>query len=538
MRRRAPARRLAARARALAAAVIGALAIVACGSSSPATPPLPVRHGPELQSILEPGNLLMSQPMATLDQLRALGVQRVRVDVIWNQIAPDPLSPRAPANFQAANPAAYPASGWASYDRVFSDARALGIGIYATVTGPAPVWAEAPGEPRGGFVGVWKPNAADFGAFVRAVGRRYSGSYVPPGGGAPLPRIDLWSIWNEPNNGFDLAPQAVHHNTVTVSPRVYRALLDAAWAALRATGHGQDTILIGETAPRGEVTFGRPGNFSVMEPLVFIRALYCLDGSFAPLAGALARASGCPVGAGAKARFRAENPALFDASGFADHPYPQGSAPPDEPTTGVPGDSGYADFASLGRLESTLDRALAAYGVRRSLPIWSSEFGYHTNPPEQYEPSPQLAAAYLNWSEYLSWRNPRLRSYDQYLLRDAVGDRFATGLELANGTPLATFYAFRMPLYLPSTVQRGDSPLLVWGCVRPVRYVAGRQLAALQFAAGRAGPFRTIRRVAIGDRAGYFVVYQRFPSSGRVRVAWSYPSGQRIYSRIVSVRVG
>lgn len=525
-----------ARALALAGALAAALAIAACGSSSP-TPALPVRHAPELQSILEPGQILMSQPIATLDQLRALGVQRVRVDVIWNQIAPDPLSSRAPAHFDAADPAAYPAAGWTPYDTVFRDARALGIGIYATLTGPAPVWAQAPGEPRGGFVGVWKPSAADFGAFVRAVGRRYSGSYVPAGATAALPRIDFWSVWNEPNNGFDLAPQAIDHNTVTVSPRVYRGLLDAAWSALQATGHGRDTILIGETAPRGEVTFGRPGNFSVMEPLLFIKALYCLDGSFSPLRGALARASGCPVGPGARARFRAANPALFDASGFADHPYPQGAAPPDVPTTGVLGDSGYADFASLGRLASTLDRSLSAYGVRRELPLWSTEFGYHTDPPEPYEPSPQLAAAYLNWAEYLSWRNPRLRSYDQYLLRDAVGDRFATGLELANGTPLATFYAYRMPIYLPQTVQRGSSALLVWGCVRPVRYVSSHRVALLQFAPGRTGSFRTIRRVAIGDRAGYFVVYQRFSSSGRLRVAWRYPGGAQIYSRTVLVRV-
>ena len=32
--------------------------------------------------------------------------------------------------------------------------------------------------------------------------------------------------------------------------------------------------------------------------------------------------------------------------------------------------------------------------------------------------SPALAASYLNWAEYLTWRDPRIRSYDQYLLID------------------------------------------------------------------------------------------------------------------------
>jgi hypothetical protein len=31
---------------------------------------------------------------------------------------------------------------------------------------------------------------------------------------------------------------------------------------------------------------------------------------------------------------------------------------------------------------------------------------------------PTLAAYYMNWSEYLTWRDPRQLSYDQYQLRD------------------------------------------------------------------------------------------------------------------------
>jgi hypothetical protein len=507
-----------------------------CGAGQPLQPPH--RRGPELESIFEPVGQLFAAPAPTLATLRKLGVARVRVDIRWSQIAPDADAPAPPTGFDAADPASYSPAAWAPYDTVFRDAAADGIAVDATIGGPAPVWAESGGEPPGGFVGVWKPSARAFGQFVQAVGRRYGGAYTPAGSARPLPRISFWSVWNEPNNGFDLAPQAIDHNAIAVSPRTYRALLDAAWAALHRTGHGADTILFGETAPRGQVTAGRPGNFSVMEPLRFLRALYCLNDDSRPLRGRLARASGCPATA-ATARFRAANPALFHASGYADHPYPQGPAPPIERTPAdiVPGAGDYADFASLRKLERTLDRALAAYGSHRRLPIWSTEFGYHTDPPEPAMTPPALAADYINWSEYLSWLDPRLRSYDQYLLRDAPDDRFATGLQLPDGRRLATFYAFRMPLYLPRTSQPRGGRLLVWGCVRPARYAPGPQVALLQFAPGRQRAFRTIRRVPIADRAGYFDLYQRFAADGRLRVAWSYPHGPRIYSRTVAVTV-
>ena len=177
-----------------------------------------------------------------------------------------------------------------------------------------------------------------------------------------------------------LSPQAIDQSRVEVSPRLYRGLVDAAWSALAATGHRGDTILIGETAPRGITTGNSPGNFSGMVPLRFIRALYCVDTSFTPLSGTAASERGCPPDGAGSRQLRAEHPGLFQASGFADHPYPQGGHPPNVRT---PDEPDYADLASIGNLESTLDRAMAAYGVHTQLPIFSTEFGYQTDPPEK-----------------------------------------------------------------------------------------------------------------------------------------------------------
>src|SRR5207302_1510980 len=95
--------------------------------------------------------------------------------------------------------------------------------------------------------------------------------------------------------GPSLAPQGVPgHLTIENSPRIYRALLDSGWNALHGTGHGGDTILFGEVAPRGAPTWGV---FSGMKPLIFLRALYCLDSHYHTLRGLAAAQRGCPTNA-------------------------------------------------------------------------------------------------------------------------------------------------------------------------------------------------------------------------------------------------
>ena len=81
--------------------------------------------------------------------------------------------------------------------------------------------------------------------------------------------------------------------------------------------------------------------------------------------------------------------------------------------------------------------------------------------------SPKQAALYLNWSEYITWLNPRLRSYDQFLMTDGAAGNFATGLRFPNGSEKPSYAAFRMPLYLPVQSGAKGQALEVWGCVRP-----------------------------------------------------------------------
>ena len=523
-------------------------------------------------SMIEDDTHLQADPAGTLERMRALGADVVRVSMPWQTIAPAPRSGRAPRGFDASDPAAYPAANWTLWDTIVTDARRDGITVDLDVMGGAPRWATGPGRPARNINPNWEPSPAAFGEFVQAVATRYSGQYDPfrqapaPGDPNDLPRVSFWSIWNEPNYGPSLAPQGVPgHLAVENSPRMYRRLLDAAWAALRATGHAPatDSILFGELAPRGA---DRWGVFSGMKPLAFLRALYCVDAVYRPLRGTAAGIRGCPTTAAGARRFRAQHPALFAATGVSDHPYMRWYPPNREQNPDPTNRSSTADYASLaliGNLEHTLDRLQRSYQSRTRFPIFDTEFGYMTSPPKHSpDPlgkalfvSPAVAALYTNWAEYMSWRDPRLESFAQYLLYDPLRPRasndwggYASGLLSWNGIPKATYNAWRLPLWLPVTRARVGQALPVWGCVRPAHFQAHDtgpvQNVAIQFASRPSGPFTTIKTVTVGNSSScYFDVPVTFPASGTVRLSFGdslgdsllVAAGQEIVSRSVQV---
>ena len=64
-----------------------------------------------------------------------------------------------------------------------------------------------------------------------------------------------------------------------------------------------------------------------MKPLVFMRALYCVDSRYRQLRGYAAAVRGCPTTAAGSRRFRAQNPGLFSQSGIALHFWSRWYAP-------------------------------------------------------------------------------------------------------------------------------------------------------------------------------------------------------------------
>jgi hypothetical protein len=477
----------------------------------------------------------------TLSELQALGVDRLRLTILWSAIAPDPDQPIPPAGFDAARPAAYPARAWAPYDRIVTLARARGIGVDFDLTAPGPRWAMRPAAPLAAQANHFEPSAADFGQFVLAVGRRYSGTYVVPGASSPLPRVDYWSIWNEPNKPGWLAPQwtGAGGRATIEAARLYRGYVDAATSSLARSGHAKDTILVGELAPEGDE---RPGEASPVPPIPFLKALYCVGGGYQPLRGAAAGRLGCPA-SGSPRRFVAAHPGLFTATGFADHPYSFFLAPAAQMS-----DSNFVPLADLGRLEQGLDRIFASYAVARRLPIYLTEYGYETNPPNPFRGvRPATQAQYLDEAEYLAWLDPRVTTLSQFLLRDSAPNRayqrgsvgywstFQTGLEYQDGRPKPSLAAYRLPVFVPAPAFRRGIAVVVWAMLR-LAPNATAQRALVQWRP-RQGAFRTLAVGRTRSADGVMVVSVRPPGTGQIRVTWRGPQGQNVASRAVAVTV-
>jgi hypothetical protein len=380
------------------------------------------------------------------------------------------------------------------------------------------------------FDNVFQPSASEYGQFVQAVATHYRS-------------VHFWEVWNEANWGPSLSPQ--YQGSTLLSAQIYRGMLDAGYGALQRTGHGSDTIVAGSFSQDGSQDVGQTGTSA---PLVLLRAMYCVNSSYQPLRrGAAASQLGCP---GLKVspkklrarylqqyiqQFRRAHPALFAISGWGVHPYPYGGPPThvDFPTADG------LEFPEIPHLFSALDRLQHVYpkppvchkkhGKRRchSQPIklmdaFNTEFGYQNN-----YVSPDNAAQYLNQTEYLSWQNPRIASYDQYELLDLSW--FTTGLVYGNGQLKPSFYAYRLPVWLPVTSTSPGHSLEVWGDARPAHFAASdthqTQSVSIQWSSSANGPYSNVTSVPISNPGGYFDVHVTFPGSGYVRLAYSYPPG-------------
>lgn len=373
-----------------------------------------------------------------LDEMKALGADIVKIRIDWRGAAPSPTSKQKPAGFSGDDSTQYPAGAWTNYDAVLRAIVERGMTPYVLLGGAAPDWA------GGKFGRGGRPDAAEFGRFVRAVGSRYAGTFSPPSANPmhPLPRVEHWSFWNEPNLTGWITPQ--YKDGVPLSPRVYRKLVYAGHDALAASGHGGDEQLIGELMP-----FARPGHEdNKVPPLQFLRELACVDDGYRAYTGKAAKERGC---SGFKA---------LPGTGLAYHPYT---------LSGGPDVVDPRDSASIGEIRRVV-RVLDALSNRHRLesgrmPVWISEFGFQTNPPDRYAAPIEKVPGYLGESEWLAYRNPRVASYAQYpLIDDPPSGSFQSGLRTSDGKKKKGVYdAFRLPIFVQ---RRSRDTVEVFGGVR------------------------------------------------------------------------
>jgi hypothetical protein len=403
----------------------------------------------------------------TLDQFQTLNANVVKVRVEWRDYAPDPSSRRKP-DFDATDPAAYPANAWNQLDAAVAGIVARGMTPFLMLSPPAPDWASP--QPSKKYLGVWKADPAAYGDFVRAVGRHFSGAVEG------VPRVGMWSVWNEPNHPQFIQPlsERISGKMVPTAADQYRRLYVAATDGLAATGHGGDAILFGEVLPIGQAKLG---TLNTIRPLLWLREFFCVDDNYRPFRGSAAAARGCEP-----------FPAIV-TSGFAMHPYTKPVGPRYQLTS--PDD---ATIGQIARVEKALDRIAKTHRVRKGLGIYSTEFGIQTDPPDCVGFGAPIAkqAAILNEAEYDSFVSRRVKTYSQYLLIDdpvltqfEPGSnerygRYQTGLLWGENAVRCespgikfvyasrkqpTFNAFQTPIYVRKL--RSGNAVQVFGRARP-----------------------------------------------------------------------
>jgi hypothetical protein len=408
-----------------------------------------------------------------LEELRdRMGVDTLRVEVKWNEVAPEP-SARSKPRFDASDPSQYQGApdgypGFGPYDDLVRRADAMGLRIIITITGDAPRWATAGGLGRSFSTANWKVNAGEYARFAAAVAKRYSGTF------ASLPAVRYFTLWNEPNHRNFLKP-------MSSAPRLYRNMVNQALPEVRRNGRSDVRIFVGELAPVGRAP-------RAMGPTAFLRRWLCLNTRFTRTNSG----TGCRT-------FK-----QIKADAFAHHPY--------GPTSRVPRTRDVINMLAIRRLGYYLDRARAARRFSRRLSIYNTEFGLQSNPPDRLVSTTlSRQAALINEKEEYAYRYWRLKSHSQYLMYDDPArpgpldvkwSGFQTGLRFASGRAKPSFNAYRFPI----VVKRRGRGVRIWGRVRAG---SGRRYVRVQRRGGNLGPrMRT-------NWSGYFG--KSFRLSGRFR---------------------
>lgn len=221
------------------------------------------------------------------------------------------------------------------------------------------------------------------------------------------PWVKKWTIWNEPNQPRWLRPD---------SPKLYVGrLLNPAYAVLHREIPGVQ-VGAGGTAPRA----GTGG----LSPLAWLDGLHAAH-------------------------------ARFDA--YAHNPYPL--SPQETPSSGACGHCTTVTLASMSRLITKLD------GYFGKKPIWLTEYGYQTSPPDRnFGVSWAKQAQFVSEAALRAYQLPQVTVLIHYLYRDEPDlGAWQSGLQTDAGTVKPSFDAFRLPF---AAIPGSGVKTTLWGQIR------------------------------------------------------------------------
>jgi len=523
---------------------------------------------PGLETILQDDGLFLFRPAAEIQaavaRAKALGIDTIRITAGWSSLTRAVDQPSKPAGFDARDPGSYEQSRWRALDAAVRAIRAGGLRVLMDIGFWAPRWATSDPGPRA-RANVDPQAFADYAA---AVALRYSGAFTPPpdppnapppaptadqsliqsilqpfvpfpipdtpplpvidppppppapraattgsadsaASNEKLPKVDEFVLWNEPNHQGLLLPQWDADKNTPASPRVYRAMARAGYAAVKSV-RKQAKVLIGNTSSTGGTRGAGP-----VPPLEFLRGLACVDRNLKPLA--------TPDCAGYT---------TLPGDGWAHHPYSQNERPSRQSKPGSETDD--LRLADLPELATTLDQ-LVRMGrlARANRNIYVTEFGYETQKVAGRPTLDELQQArWLTWAEYLASKVPTVRSFAQFLLRDQPPAKervseskarpfgqYSTGLLLANGHDKVAAKTFVAGLFAQ---KRSKGRVLLFG---RLRLGAGTKTITIQRLVPR-GTWEKIDTLKVDGRSSFTRTIAHVAGS-QYRLGYPGPRGPR-----------
>jgi Glycosyl hydrolase catalytic core len=290
-----------------------------------------------------------------------------------------------------------PAYNWGLYDQAVLTATSRGVRVLFTIYG-SPAWSNLY-QPAN----VPPQNFTRLKEFAYAAALRYSGSYRRPDG-VVLPRVSLWTAWNEPNIPLGLKPQwrRLGGRWVIHSAWAYARICNAVYDGIHLSLLRGQQVACGVTTARGNNAPGtrRPS----VAPIGFLRAT------------------------------KAAGLRNFDA--YAHHPYSGDPrlAPGTKPKN--------PRAITLGNIQKLINEVTRLYGQK---PIWITEYGYETSPPDRiFGVRWEKQALYLREAYGIARRNPRIQMLLWFLARDeARSNGWQSGFLSAAGRRKPSFYEFQ-----------------------------------------------------------------------------------------------
>ncbi|HEY3543694.1 MAG TPA: glycosyl hydrolase [Gaiellaceae bacterium] len=368
----------------MATALLAAAGLAVSAATAAPKKPTVKRSTHLLVGINDEADTLYGDPASAFTTLKSLKTQVLRVNLYWGGTKWAVANNRRPTDPNDPGDQAY---NWALYDRLVQYAHDTGIQVVFSILF-TPKWA------NGGKARTVPPkNYKDLENFAYAAAERYSGLWIPPEwqqnaslgiGNHPLPKVNMWTAWNEPNNPLWLTPQ---YKRVGKTWRVesafnYAKICNAVMAGVHSKFLGplsDEHVACGVTGPKG--------NDAPATKRASVDALTFLT--------------------------QAHRFGMKDFDVYAHHPYADKGA---ESPSYIP--KGKQKMrVQLGNINTLLKLVSKYYGPKH---LWITEYGYQTNPPDKtvFGISWKTQAKYMAQAYAIARKNPRIDMMLWFMVRD------------------------------------------------------------------------------------------------------------------------